>query len=552
MMTCRHRCALALSRAAWRWAIAVAVALSAATALAQSAAPLSHNVYDEEAIRVLRRSRPQEAELLERGEALAHSGDLPGALAVFRQGASEDSDQPLFPRRICEVLVAMGNTTEGVAACFRALERSDSSVNVRATVRALVSAPSGPTLQQLTMALMLANKEVRRAPRIFNTVAAMCDIAERIGDGVMLEHCAEDLGHVAPDSPETRRALSMLAARCPPGRFWLGWAAILAAFAATLAHASWHALRGRRSSAGVAMAAALLFAAGAMSESSALADEAPDPARSAEAHPQGTPQAHGWLSKWPIDDNDPKAHIPTEAQRNADPLEFGYWLQDLALKAELASKKGDHPASIRFWSALAKAVPDRAIALTRACDEYEAMGDRESAISACGAALMRDGLMVKDYTHYVHLLIGKAGPLKPEEIASLSEVIDHMKEDPEGRNAALELECEVGTRTNNVGQLEECTTYLAKSAPNAPKTLTYQWALAMMKGQTDEARRLLQQAKEAGLQPEAVDRMQKAVSAQSLGRWRVPLMTLGAVVAAAGALAFAVSRLRRRGAPHPA
>jgi tetratricopeptide (TPR) repeat protein len=522
--------------------LAVAMGLTPLPAFAQSGRPLVHNIFDENTVRTLRARKPQEAELLDRGEALAKAGDLAGALALFERGRAGDPDQTLFARRACEVLAAMGRTADAVAACFHALEGSDSAMNARATVRALMSGPSAPTLDQVMLALTIANREARRAPGTLPTAAAMCDIAERIGDGVMLEHCADEVNDLDPHSSEASLARSILASRCPPVRFWFGWSALCAAILGTLAHVLWISRTRRgRVVAAAAFALALLSAASRPS----LADEPGD--RATKPH---ITETHDWLSKWPVDDDHPDEHIPTEAQRDAEPLEFGYWLQDLALKAARASKKGDHAASIRFWGALAKAVPDRAVALTKICDEYETIGDRENAVKACGAALLRDGLTLADYTHYVHLLLGKPGALKPDEIASLGEVLEHMKQDPAGRDAAVSLECDVGTKTGNIGQLQECTAALTAMAPNDPKTLTYRWALAMQMGQIDEARALIQQARQAGMQPEAVDRMERALSAR---RWRFAIMAVGAAVAFAAALALLVSRIRRRAAaPHPA
>ena len=112
------------------------------------------------------------------------------------------------------------------------------------------------------------------------------------------------------------------------------------------------------------MSAAVLCAAlgGIAGSRQALADQA---APAAEAVP-----ASGWLSKWHVDREHPEANSPTVKDRNADPLEFGYWLQDLVWKAERAAKSGDHALAAKLYMALATAVPDRAIALLLlACQE---------------------------------------------------------------------------------------------------------------------------------------------------------------------------------------
>src|SRR5687768_3778511 len=46
------------------------------------------------------------------------------------------------------------------------------------------------------------------------------------------------------------------------------------------------------------------------------------------------------LSKWPIDHSDPERSVPTQAQREKNPLEFGYHLMDLIEAAEQKAKAG--------------------------------------------------------------------------------------------------------------------------------------------------------------------------------------------------------------------
>ena len=73
-----------------------------------------------------------------------------------------------------------------------------------------------------------------------------------------------------------------------------------------------------------------------------------------------------------------------------------------------------------------------------------------------------------------------------------------MKEDPAGREAVTDLECQVGARTSNVLQLQGCTRALSARAPNDAKTLTYLWALAVAEGRFEDGRKLAERAKGAG------------------------------------------------------
>jgi hypothetical protein len=415
----------------------------------------------------------------------------PNACAAVETAAAD----PSAPARAeCAALTAQGRRSDAVMACTRALQAVRSGANVRALVSALVDGPAPPTTTGLTIALSIVEHEKESGGNV-TAAAAACDIAERMGDMVMLRRCADELKKTAPDDPATARAVAALDARCPPWRFWSGWGLVGCAIAATAAHAGRRIARRRLVRTGLPASAALaaaMFASGA----------------TAHADPPPVPQ-HGWLSKWPIDDEHPEAKIPSESERNADPLQFGYWLQDLTWKAEVASKRGDHAASARYYHAIGVAVPDRAIGFSKACEEYEALGQLDPAIEMCGQALLRDGLTVSDYEHFVHLVLSRPRPLDDKETAALAQVIAHMKEDPAGRDVVDDLECQVGARTSNVAQLEECTAALSVRAPDDSRTISYRWALAVAKGDGDEADRLVERAKAAGVGAGDVERMSR-------------------------------------------
>ncbi len=481
---------------------------------------------------------PHAAQLLARGEALAVSGDLTRAEALLRQGRAEYGEGSLLSRRHCQVLTALGRRPEAIRACSLAVQSSQSNANFRAMVRALVTGPVAPTVIELSDALAFTAKERDRAAKGNPTpAAAMCDIAESLGDGVMLQRCAEELERFAPDEPDTRRAVDILASQCPPWRFWSGWLAIVAAAAGTVGHAF---LRTRRRRGG-----AMAFGTALVAASAFVSVAHADPSNSAEA---------SFLSRWPVDDEAPETKIPSDKDRDADPLEFGYWLQDVALKAERASKRGDHEGSARFYRALAAAVPDRAVGFTRMCSEYEAMGDRERAATACGAALLRDGLVVNDYVHYVDLVLAKPEPLTPLETKALEQVVKHMREDQAARGAADGVDCAVATRTSNVTALEVCTKNLALAAPNDPRTVSYQWSLAMLRGRYDEANVLIERGSALGLREEGVASMQRATLAGAQQQRRRFLAgALALVLLIAGLVVGGRALLRRRTlASHPA
>jgi tetratricopeptide (TPR) repeat protein len=506
-------------------------------AASEAAAATTGRPLDEQELRTLRARSAHAAWLLEKGQARAAAGALAEAHALFRQGEAESPDGSLLFRADCEALAAMGRRREAVESCANALERTHSNANVLALVRALVDGPTPPTTAELFEALSITAAERDRAPEGAAPAAAACIIAESLGDGIMLQRCAEELERRDPDDPETRHALDLLAARCPPRRFWTGWGALAAASLLTLGHALRRRARRLPGRTTVAAAAMLTGATMCMLGGTAHADD---------AHAATASRAR--LSKWPVDDAHPESSIPSDADKNADPLQFGYWLQDLALKAEQAADRGDHAAAARFYGALAQAVPDRAVAYLKVCQQYEAMGDRERAIESCGQGLLRDGLTADDYAHFVHLVLSRPGPLGDKEALALTAVLGHMREDPGGRAAVDELECEVGVKTSNVAQLEECTARLAARAPANPRTLSYLWALAVEQGKLDEAAGIVEQARAAGMPGESVERMRQTTAGRASHRRMVRVLALGGIGALLGAIGvLAGTRVRRRG-----
>jgi tetratricopeptide (TPR) repeat protein len=489
---------------------------------------------DAQEVDIMRQASPRAAESLERGEELARGGQLAEALGLFQQAEKEQPSSSLLRRRECEALTSLGRYDEAVKACLDARVNRPNNVNTRALARALIGRPGPPSVESLLQALLLLTLQQRSDPGGTTAPAVACTIGTGIGDLVMLQRCIEELERLgAANDPEAKRARDLLQSKCPPLRFWLGWFAIVALFSATLFDLARRARAMRRvkGPAAAVSAAALL----------AVAMLAPASARANDEGPKG-----GWLSHWPIDKDNPESSIPTEAQRNAEPLEFGYWLQDLALRAEHESTKtGDHAQAVKYYLAMAIAVPEPAVSYVKVCEEYEALGDIEKAQNACGVALSHDGVKVKDYARFVHLVLRKPGALSTKEVAALGHVIDHMKSEPEGRDAAYELECEVGTRTENVDQLLECTALLGTLAPEAPSTLTYEWELAVLEGRFADARDLIAHAKSIGVHTDNMTKTTDAKEKQSRVRTALLAATIALLLGSAAFGAYAWLGRRR-------
>jgi tetratricopeptide (TPR) repeat protein len=528
------------ARSGVRWALALLVAAAVVVVAGPAGAWPERDAPDAAYLAKMRANNPDAAALFEKGEALAHAGQLDAALQAFRQGRAEDlADGGFFLRRECQVLTSLGKHDDAKMACWNAIQQWRTPSAIASAVRALVTGPTAPSFddvhQALGLVLLERSKSLVEQPRL---IAAMCDIAESIGDGVMLQHCTEELERIAPDYPPTRLARTALDAPCPPGRFWLGWLAILGAVVATLADVARRSARRRSLGGPVAAALSLSLAlAFATFSGTARADLPPAP-----------PGA--LLSAWPVDDKDPEAHVPTLKEMNDDPLQAGYWIQDLILKAELATRHGDHQAAIKYYRAMYKAVPEKAISLTRLCTEYEAVDDLDNAINACGTALMLEGLTINDYAHFVRLLLRKPGPLTAKDAAAATNVINHLKDTETGKDAAYELECELGVRVSDVAKLKECTAALVQTAPSDPKTISFQWALAMQESKFGLARQLVAAAKAAGEKDEYVRNMETAVDVgdREQRKW-LAVGSIGSLFLIVGLVYGFVTFTRRRAVP---
>lgn len=420
-----------------------------------------------------------------------------GTLGVsFRLRADAPDNQIVPDAARCEALTALGQRQDAIDACRRALQNSRSAVAARAMVRALMAGTEAPTSDELGHALWLAKDARARFPKEPWGYAAMCDIADRIGDDVMLQKCSQDLDRVSPDDPEARKARATVRSRRPTWRVWAGWFLIAAASLATLAHAVWRAMRRQPKRGHVAVATYLaVFGLLCAMPGSARAEPSPD-------HPNQ-------VSDLRIDEQNPEGNIPTEEQRNRNPVEFGYWLQDLAAMAQKASKRGDHLVAIKFFTAMAKAVPDRPVSYRRLCDEYNAAGMGDKAIEACGSVLLLKDITLDDYARYMTLIVTKPGNLSRREVDSLTGLVEHLKHEPSARDSYYEIECSVAVRVDNMAELQECVDGLSATAPAAPSTILYQWTLALKRGQYGEARKAIEHGKRISMSAQSIARMEQ-------------------------------------------
>jgi tetratricopeptide (TPR) repeat protein len=519
------------------------------TSLVATASP-TRNAFDARDLQRLTASHPGALAPLERGEALASAGDLPGALAAFREAAVVAPESALIARRECQALTRLGQHFEAVQSCLRALRNGGSPVEMRAMVGAFMSGPEPPTTGELAQAMRLARRARDTAPGEPWGYAAECDIAERIRDTQMLEHCLNDLERVASPHDETARAIAMVAPLRSSWLTWAAWSLILLLGLVTVGNLVWRATRSSQSRGGartqVAMIVLALASAFAAPKLAWAEDAGPGEYDPQTAHP-------GLLSDWAVDDQNPEKSIPSDQKKERNPLQFGYWLMDLTWKASHATAKGDHQAAIKFYRALATAVPDRSVSFVRLCESYEAAGEWKNAVDSCALALTRPGVTANDYTHFFTLTLAKRGELAKEEVDALSNVVEHLREDPVGRDLADDLSCQLGVRLEDVLRLDQCTTALIAKAPNDPKTILYRWALAVARGNFDDAEALIDQARTTTMKPEGIDQMVRGLaSLQKTQQRKVFAWSFGGVAVLFAAGAAMVFATRRRRTPRAA
>ena len=267
----------------------------------------------------------------------------------------------------------------------------------------------------------------------------------------------------------------------------------------------------------------------------------PAGAHAADPAPRPAPNPGQLSTLFAINERDPESSVPTPKQRDGNPLEFGYFVQDLLAKAETATKKQDHQGAIRTYRALAIAVPNEATAWSRLCEAYETVQDRGRALGACKYAMDREGGTLIDYQRFVRVMVKKDGDLSPEERTLLNEVLAHLDQQPGMATPAAHLRCESGVKMKDEAAMRACTAALVKVAPDDAKTIVFQWSYAVMRGDRVEAARLVDRAKLAGV---TVDGIEQMSSVTVSGRWWSSRV-LGAV-ALAGAVLLALFLLGRR------
>jgi hypothetical protein len=482
----------------------------------------------EPEVRELASASPRAAALVDDAESAARGGASKQAWNLYSEAWTLAPRSAIPARGICRLTLALGIQSEeerraAGEACTRALLLGGTPEDIRNKVASLIDGDPLPTMDDLVAASLAADGAARTGPGQPWGPAARGDLALRVGDRELLDAAIAELRTIAPDHPETRR-LSALATGTRGHWAWAGRLAVVLLFVFTIAHAVRARLRrSRRALPAVVTIVALLFVA--------------RPAAAAAA----------------IDDAHPERSVPTPAQQLSDPLSFAELLMELGGRAEAATARRDHAAAARYYAALAGAVPARSYAFEKLCDAFEASGRRAEAIEACGSALSRQGTTAADFTHFVKLLLAKDGPLSGAERKQAETAIAALDREPRAALIAVCLRCNVAAHDHDLPALETCTAALVAEAPADPRTIAFQWALAIEKDDRPGADALASRAIAAGLDRDTVARLRsatlgtRAVRVARALRWGLEAAVAFVIVAlGVGALVRYLERARRR------
>jgi hypothetical protein len=221
------------------------------------------------------------------------------------------------------------------------------------------------------------------------------------------------------------------------------------------------------------------------------------------------------LGPFSIDDKNPSSTVPTPQQALQNPMEMGYLMITLAERADGATAKGDHKQAAEYYLAIAKAAPDRAIGMRKACESFEASGDMCKAFDACRAALGRGGLNSADFLKFVNLAL-KQKTLSAGDLSDVDSVIaqvgQNMGKTPKSDWTVTNLKCQLAVRTEDVARLEACSKAVKSWAPGDKQRFVYSSLAGLAKADWEGVAQLIRNAEKAGVPAEVVTRMKETLA----------------------------------------
>jgi hypothetical protein len=489
---------------------------------------------DQEERQQLARTSPAAMSHVEAAEAAAKAGRFTQADELVAR-ARDDAPTAVYPTRVgCRIAIKGKNRELALKLCQIALLQSAGYLeDVRNRIVAGVSADfeTTPDMSELVTVAIMTKAGLDRERDGAWANSGRLELGRRLGDRSAVEFSLAQMQRFAPDDAVTKESHEAAFTRAP---IWI-WALrllFLGLIIVTVSHVLVRRRNGLRGVSATTVPSAPL--AGALVVALSVLAIAP---RALAADPQRGPERLRFF----FNEDDPDSTVPSPDDQIQDPLQFGYYLQDALEAAQKAAKDGDHARAARDYGAIAKAVPQRALAWSKQCEQLELAGDLQGALTACSAACTRDGVTLADYKHTVKLLLSHPGPLTADDHTKLNAIIEHLSTVKEAPAAVDQVRCEVALRETDIPALQRCTDSLGKLAPKDPQTISFQWALAVSKQDRSGARLLVERAKKLGMAPAAVAKMEDATDAMgALSRGTKAM--LGALVAV---LAIGVILVRR-------
>lgn len=141
---------------------------------------------------------------------------------------------------------------------------------------------------------------------------------------------------------------------------------------------------------------------------------------------QAEPKPGDISKKFQINDADPMASVPSDAERDKNPIEFAHFLQDVIARAERALDKKDYATAAKYHEALAKMIPDRAISFSRLCVDYGRLNQPDKAAANCGKAIQLGGAKVIDHIRFVNFSLQKQ-EFTPEDTQAVEASLAHLR-----------------------------------------------------------------------------------------------------------------------------
>lgn len=251
---------------------------------------------------------------------------------------------------------------------------------------------------------------------------------------------------------------------------------------------------------------------------------------------QATEDALKNATPWPVDDADPASSVPSMEEANKNPMGFGYFLMGITDEAVAAEEAGDWAKARRYYKALIKGAPDRAVGYQKVCEMERKLKDYPAALDTCFRVLAVKGVEKVDFLNYAKLVAEAPPELAVANKDRVLNAMDHFqKEHP---IAAMRARCLVGTRLVDQPMMEICVPALLDAEKDKPsvQALSFAWQLEVMRKDWDAAQgRLDEIAARPEADAEMLRSMQQLVEDEkgkaSAGRWTwVRRGVLGAAV----------------------